>query len=99
MKKICFAASLVLLLVFSGCKKEIRVEQSEIEVKDKLLFLEGNKFSGVAYKNFTNGKLQSEWTIVDGVAHGPSSTYYSNGQLNEKLDWNEGKRNGPYEKY
>ena len=97
MKRILYGLSFVILLLTLGCKKENRVEKSKFTMKNNVLLLDGNKFTGIAYENYDEGGIKSEWTILNGIEHGPSTIYYSNGQINEIINWKDGEKDGPYE--
>jgi len=104
-----------LILFTSSCQKEVRVEKSNFTMKNRVLMLDGNKFTGVAFENYSNGQLKSEWTMLNGIEHGQSTevkaqhafnekdgffeTYYKNGSPWRKGYYDNGKLEGAIEEY
>ena len=84
MKRILFVLTFGLILITAGCQKEVRVEKSKFKLENGIFMLDNNKFTGVTYENYTDGTLKSEWTLLNGIEHGPSATYYRNGQVDQK---------------
>ena len=99
MKNILFVLSLGLILSIGSCQKDSRIDKSELTVVDDSYLLEGDKFTGVAYENYTNGKVKNEWTLSAGILNGPFSSHYSDGKVDESLYWKDGLKDGPYEKH
>ncbi len=99
MKRILSVFIFGLILIAGSCQKEVRVEKSKFKLVNRVFMLGDEKFTGVAYENYTDGTLKSEWTLLNGIEHGPGNTYYPNGQVDEKILWKDGEKDGPYEKY
>ena len=99
MKKLLSPLFLVLILFSISCQKEARVEKSKFKITEGVFHLDGKKFTGIVYENHPNGKVYREWTMLNGIEHGPSAIFYTNGQVDEKIIWKEGKKDGPYEKF
>ncbi len=99
MKNILFVLSLGLLLSFGSCQEDSRVDKSKLKMLNDTYYFDGAKFTGIAYENHANGKVKSEWTLIEGVLNGPSSSLYSDGNVGENIYWKDGFQDGPYEKY
>ncbi len=98
-----------LLLLFVSCTNtEKKLESVELEKldttllekKEGLYFYKGNLYTGkiVKYYNNTN-KLELEGFLKEGMLHGDFTTYYASGEVNEKLNIVENKKNGELIKY
>ena len=97
MKRILIVLTIGLMMITGSCQKETRVEKSEFKLVNGIFMHNDKQFTGIAYENYTDGTLKSEWTLLNGIEHGPSKTYHSNGKVDEKIMWKDGEKDGPNE--
>lgn len=71
-----------------------KLEQKEINGITTYL-LNGKKFDGIIYENYSDNKPKVKFQIIDGVREGVSEMYYQNGQLLERLLYKNGLKEGP----
>ena len=62
------------------------------------MYLNG-KAEGYSAEYYSNGKTAKEINYTDGVEHGDSISFHSNGQIREKGRYIHGKKEGIWEMY
>ena len=60
-------------------KDLIRVEDDQLITKDEVVYFNNELFTGISFKIWNNGKMQSERSFKDGLSNGFSRGWYDNG--------------------
>lgn len=69
----------------------LRVDWDEIKNIENVYHNKGKPFTGICYRLYENGNLETESEIKNGLSHGCSKTWYEDGNLwiEEKHDMDE----------
>lgn len=62
-------------------------------------YYHGKLFTGVAYEMWNDEQVKSEIFFKEGYQHGPTTKYYSNGQLHKSSNYKNGERDGHFVHY
>lgn len=94
MKKVFFLAGLIAILV--ACSSE-KVNFSQLQDRNGLFYLvnKDKPFTGDV-ASYSNGKVEFEGRIEDGLRVGLWTTYYSNGQKQMEGSYKEGLKDGTW---
>ena len=92
MKKLS-AIMFFLSLIMIGCT-ENRVLISELTEEGRLMYYQGEPFTGVAFEMHNESQLKEENHFKDGILHGEFKSYHKNGQLEGEGTYKDGKSDG-----
>lgn len=78
---------------------DIRIDASDtrIEAINRILFFEGEPFSGQLISYYPNGKLKSEDQYFNGQLEGSSRRFFDNGSLSQKRYYHQNEKIGIHE--
>lgn len=91
--------NLYFLFILFSCSEKvkkdlIRVEDDQLITKDEVVYFNNELFTGISFKLWNNGKMQSERSFNDGLAEGFSRGWYDNGQIMYEGTNKNGKEHG-----
>jgi len=72
------------------------VPDSVLTKIDSVLFLKNKPFTGTAYLNYDNGRLQHATQYVDGLKHGTMYIWYPDGKAQLLSNYRKGYLNGRF---
>lgn len=70
---------------------ELRVHEDELEDVGIVTHYNGKPFSGIMYKLWDNGNLETEHEMIDGLKHGINRNYHENGKIWEEINYKNDK--------
>ena len=71
-----------------------RVHIDDLDWEDYIYYLDGEKFNGIGFELFEDGKLRAETEFDFGMEHGLSREWYQNGQLKNEDHLKLGSKHG-----
>ena len=89
----------IFLFFITACSKQIPYEQL---VRRHDIYYEVNSttpFSGTYVAHHKNGQLEREFSLKQGIPHGPYAIYYDNGQWQQKGNFKHGAEDGEEVRY
>lgn len=95
---------LVLVLVISCSPQRenisnLRERLDNFFVNETLILAGGEPFTGIAYEEYSNGRIDLEVRLKNGIPNGILKNYRENGLLWEKATYKDGELHGPFELY
>ncbi len=82
--QIVYKSSLIILLFLMSCTSKVKEDiQEDFQIE----------------KQYQNGKLQAEFTVVNGIREGLGKCYYSNGKLSSTCNYINGVKQGEEQKF
>ena len=89
----------IFLFFITACSKQVPYEQL---VRRHDIYYEVNSttpFSGTYVAHHQNGQLEREFSLKQGIPHGPYAIYYDNGQWQQKVNFKHGAEDGEEVRY
>jgi len=83
------------------CYGESVIDEDEIQVREGLAYNMNAEtpFTGKVVDTFHTGQLQLQFAYKDGLKHGASTTWYTNGRIRTKCNYKNGVKDGMWIKF
>ena len=84
------------LLIAQYTLPELAVADSVLTEIDSVMYIQGELFTGTAFSNFENGRLQHATPYLNGLKHGTTFVWYPDGKPMLLANYRNGHLNGRF---